>query len=214
MFFGTRIAFKSVIAAKAAALIAWVGLKQGDKIGALLIKNNEQLLIPCQSKHNIVSLLKNIASCTLPKLYGDIDAAHFFNALSQLKKNIKSGSLIYFLSYFYCLNDAVKNEIIYLSKKHEVANLLIYDNLEKNLPEGRYLFHDYFQLQSVKINTNNHIFRSQYKAIFQERFLELKKLSYKSNIRLIELPTDGDLLKTIRQVLGSVDNSLGRRENP
>ncbi len=198
MFFGTRVAFKSVIAAKAAALIAWVALKQGDRIGASLITANKHILLPCHNKRNIVDLLKNIASCTLSNQEGSVDIA---SAVSKLKRTIKSGSLIYILSDFYCLNNVVENEISQLAKNHEVANILIYDQLEKNSPKGCFLFHDNFQLQSTRVDTYSHSFTSAYKAIFQERFLKVKKLSYKSNMRLIELATDGDLLKTIRQVL-------------
>ena len=36
MFFGTRIAFKSVVAAHAAALVAWAALRHGDHVGAVI----------------------------------------------------------------------------------------------------------------------------------------------------------------------------------
>ncbi len=35
MYFGTRIAFKSVVAARMAAMIIWTAVKQGDRVGGL-----------------------------------------------------------------------------------------------------------------------------------------------------------------------------------
>ncbi len=37
MFFGTRVAFKAVIAARLAALIAWAAIRNGDRIGAVSV---------------------------------------------------------------------------------------------------------------------------------------------------------------------------------
>ena len=36
MMFGTRVAFKSVVAARAAALIAWAALDNNDRVGGLV----------------------------------------------------------------------------------------------------------------------------------------------------------------------------------
>lgn len=38
MFFGTRLAFKSVIAARLAAMLAWTAIKQGDRVGGLFFQ--------------------------------------------------------------------------------------------------------------------------------------------------------------------------------
>ena len=37
MYFGTRLAFKSVIAARLAAILAWTVVKQGDRVGGFLL---------------------------------------------------------------------------------------------------------------------------------------------------------------------------------
>ncbi|MDH5485082.1 MAG: DUF58 domain-containing protein, partial [Gammaproteobacteria bacterium] len=41
MFFGTRNAFKSVLAAKAAALLAWSCAQHGDRLGGLIFSEQE-----------------------------------------------------------------------------------------------------------------------------------------------------------------------------
>ena len=40
MFFGTRVAFKSVIAARVATLLAWAALARGDRVGSLIFSEH------------------------------------------------------------------------------------------------------------------------------------------------------------------------------
>ncbi|HSB97975.1 MAG TPA: DUF58 domain-containing protein, partial [Spongiibacteraceae bacterium] len=42
MFFGSRTCFKAKLAAYYGALLAWAALQQGDRIGGLIIGNNER----------------------------------------------------------------------------------------------------------------------------------------------------------------------------
>ena len=44
MYFGTRLAFKSVVAARLAALLAWTVVKQGDRVGGLLFSAFKHLV--------------------------------------------------------------------------------------------------------------------------------------------------------------------------
>jgi uncharacterized protein (DUF58 family) len=199
MFFGTRTAFKSVIATQAAALIAWAALKNGDRVGALLVKGSAQILPPCHSKQNLVELLKSMVNHVAPESQGPVDLA---GAINKLKRTIKSGSLIYFLSDFYNLDEKLQQEMQHLAKHHEVTNVLIYDPIEKEPPEGgRYLFHDFNQSQSVLLDTHSKEICNRYSAIFIERLMKLKKISYATGMHLIELATNDDLAKTMRQVL-------------
>jgi uncharacterized protein (DUF58 family) len=199
MFFGTRTAFKSVIAARAAAMIAWAALKQGDKIGALLVKHQNQILPPTHSKRNLVELFKKLVACVTP---GDQDEVTMVSALHKLKHTIKSGSLIYFLSDFYCLNDVVQNELQQFAKRHEVINIFIYDPLEKNPPQhDRYLFHDINQIQSLLLDTNSPTTRDAYAQIFVNKLTDLKKLCFASGMHLVELATDQEIVNIIRQTI-------------
>ncbi|MBD3648896.1 MAG: DUF58 domain-containing protein, partial [Pseudomonadales bacterium] len=61
MFFGSRIAFKSVIAAEAAALLAWTGLDRGDRVGGIVFSDRQHREIrPRRSKHSVLRLLNEI----------------------------------------------------------------------------------------------------------------------------------------------------------
>lgn len=199
MFFGTRNAFKSVIAAKAATLIAWAGMQNGDRIGALLIKDSFQVIPPCHRKQNLILFLKQIIDFVDPRQQGISDYA---NAFKRLKKIIKSGSLIYFLSDFYSFDEALQTELQQLAKKNEVTNIFIYDVLEKNPPRnGQYLFHDFSKNESLLVDTTSHSLRSQYNKIFENRFNAIKKICFTTGMHLTELCTTDNIPNVIRKVL-------------
>lgn len=202
MFFGTKVAFKSVIASRAAALIAWAALRNGDRIGAVLVKETIQQLPPCHNKQNLINLFKNIVSFSTPDASQKVDVS---TALNKLKRTMKSGSLIYLLSDFYNFDNSVQRELQHLSKHHEVINILIYDTLEKKSPiKDKYLFHDFNGNQTLLLDTHNKNICQQYNAIFNERLMKLKKLSYATGMHLVELETSDDLIATIRQVFRKV----------
>lgn len=199
MFFGTRAAFKSVVAAKAAALIAWAALKNGDKVGGLFIKEVFNFVKPCRSKQNLVELLKNIMRYTNVASSVSSDCVH---AISKLKSTVKSGSLIYFLSDFYFFDSALQNELQHLSKNHQVTNVLVYDPLEKNPPEaGRYLFHDKLQNNSLLVDTYNKNLCENYRTMFEERYEQIRKFCCKTNMHLASLATNDDLTAIVRRIL-------------
>ncbi len=61
MFFGSQVAFKSVIAAEAAALIAWTNLDRGDRVGGIVFtENHHREVRPRRSKHSVLRLLHEI----------------------------------------------------------------------------------------------------------------------------------------------------------
>lgn len=199
MFFGTRKAFKSVIAAEIATIISWAGLKNGDRIGGLLLKDTFQVLPPCSRKQSLIELLKTLVRFSEKSNPSIVD---YRSAFQRLKKNLKSGSLIYFLSDFYNMDEVLVKELQQLAKAHDVTNILIYDPLEKSPPkEGHYLFHDISTEHTLLVDTHNKNLCLKYSDIFNHRMNMLKKLCFASGMQLIEMATDDDVVKVLRQVL-------------
>lgn len=61
MFFGSRVTFKSVIAAQAAALIAWTALEGGDRVGGLVFSDTGHREVrPRRTKRSVLHLLQEI----------------------------------------------------------------------------------------------------------------------------------------------------------
>ena len=59
MFFGSQHCFKSVMASYLAALLAWSGLQQGDRVGGLVFGNEQQQEIrPRRSRQSVLALMQ------------------------------------------------------------------------------------------------------------------------------------------------------------
>lgn len=199
MFFGTKTAFKSVIAAKVAALISWAGIQQGNRVGAVICKQDVNLIRASNHKRNLVELLKLIADASHPD---EASSSDLHVALNKLRKTIRSGSLVYILSDFYHVHESAQQEIKSLARNNEVTNILIYDTLEKTLPmEASLLFHDNRDHRSARINTKILAFQQQYQRIFSDRLTQIRNLSFTSGIKIMEIATDDDPVKAFRQIL-------------
>lgn len=200
MFFGTRIAFKSVIAAQVASLLAWAGLKQGDRVGGLLLKKDYQLLTPSRRKNNLLELFNHLVKRVAPEEPGPTDYA---GAFRHLRKHIKSGSLIYFISDYYFLNEELGQELQQFAKLNEINHLFIYDPLEKEPPKkGCYLFRNRSKAESILVDTHSPSQRLQYSQIFLERQALLRKLCFNAGMRMVEIATSDDIPQILRQLLG------------
>ena len=66
MFFATRGAFKSVIAARAAALIGWAAIQNGDRIGAFLFNGGHHELRPLGGQRGVCLLYTSDAADECP----------------------------------------------------------------------------------------------------------------------------------------------------
>ena len=63
MFFGTRKAFKSVLAAETAALIAWAAMHGGDRVGALVAGRSAHMeLKPVAGRRGVLRVLRALAA--------------------------------------------------------------------------------------------------------------------------------------------------------
>jgi len=70
MFFGSKVAFKSVIAAKTAAILAWAAAREGNRVGGLVFSGNLLRTTPLKaSSHGVLPLLKSLANVSSPPRY-------------------------------------------------------------------------------------------------------------------------------------------------
>jgi len=105
MFFGSKVTFKSVIAAQAAALVAWTALEGGDRVGGLVFSDTGHREVrPRRTKSSVLRLLheinlfnhqlgKNvgkIGSAAIPGSREFLDQAASPHSLAQSLENIDS----------------------------------------------------------------------------------------------------------------------------
>jgi uncharacterized protein (DUF58 family) len=103
MFFGSRNYFKSVLAAKAASLLAWSTAQHGDRLGGLIFsENHHEEIRPRRGKSATLHFIQKIAEHSA----WDNDQSNYqestsTDAIHRLRRVAKPGSLIFLLSDFH-----------------------------------------------------------------------------------------------------------------
>jgi len=138
MRFGTRARFKSVQAARAAALAAWQAARAGERVGALAFGVQRQLLRPRPGMHGALALCGVLAEWD--RALGDEAAAEALSgALRRAARLARGASRVLLLSDGLCCDEAARPLLWELSRHAQVGVLLVADPLERALPPpGRY----------------------------------------------------------------------------
>jgi uncharacterized protein (DUF58 family) len=194
MQFATRGVFKSVQAAKLAALIAWAAQRHGDRIGGQVFSQHSCYEFkPQHGKHGVLRFFHSLVN---PPALSGVKIA-FEHVLARLYQHAKPGSLIYLISDFRGFNPQAENYLAKLARHCEVVLIFIYDPLEKALPEqGRYRFTD--NSREVVIDSSDKMRLMAY----QQRFLELQRylvaVAQKNRLKLIQCDTTQDPVACLR----------------
>jgi len=199
MFFGTRVAFKSVIAARCAALLAWAGINNGDRVGAFLFSGNTHF----ESKpHNktigLFPILKSLAEFSENKI--SFGPHSLTPSLSKLRHVIRPGSLVFILSDFLSLDEDANRHLSLISQHNDVVACYIYDPMERNLPPpNRYTISDGDDYASL--DTSDKQTCREYRQQHKNNTLQLKQSLQKLNIPMINIATNHAIVPVLRKGL-------------
>ncbi|MDJ0882460.1 MAG: DUF58 domain-containing protein [Gammaproteobacteria bacterium] len=203
MFFGTKQCFKSVLASKVAALLAWKGSQQGDRLGGLFFSDQvHRELRPARGKSATLHLIKQLSefsqqnpSMTSLTAQSENKAGH---ALRRLAHVAHPGSLIYMISDFRHIPRQLESTLNRLSRHNELVLLHVYDPLETELPpNGFYRVTD--GQSETDINTSVQSKRDQYRDRFVKHRQALVQLCKKNKVRFLTISTHQPLLQTLMQ---------------
>ena len=203
MFFATEGAFKSIIAARAAALIAWATVFNGDRIGALLYNGSHHELRPTGGKRGALRLIRDLVNAAEPDnvtTTANHNPASFNDALSRLRRVARPGSLVFMLSDFYHLDSGSKQQLQLLRRHNDIVACQILDRLELQAPApGRYPV-SYAGQQGI-LDTRSKSQRDAWTNHFAERRQRVSTLMQQCAIPLIRLNTADDVGQSLRQAL-------------
>ena len=204
MFFATRGAFKSVVAARAAALVAWSVNQQGDRLGGLVFNaDNHHELRPKSGKSAVLHLLQRLSEFSHWQSQYNEQEPDASNALTRLRRVAKPGSLLFLISDFRNLGPQAETHLLQLSQRNEVVLFHIHDPLEQALPErGQY---------RVSWGEYNHVFsgsrasaQNQYRQKFLQHHDNLQQFSRFPGIHYVSCSTTDNVVEKLRQGLGQI----------
>ncbi len=139
-FFGSKTTFKSVRAAQSAALLAWMAIEKGDRVGGIVFSDKGHHEVkPARSRKSVMRLINVISEFNLAlSVKGASEEAGttftLNDALMETQRIAKPGTLIFILSDFLDFDITTKKHIQILSKHNNVAAIRNYDSLEMELP--------------------------------------------------------------------------------
>jgi uncharacterized protein (DUF58 family) len=132
MFFGTRRAFKSVVACEAAALVAWAALARGDRIGALLVAGDgHRELKPAGGRRGVLRVLRALALLARHDTHrSSTEDDRLAEALERARHVARPGSLVVVISDFHGFGADAERHLTRLRQHNDVMACWITDALE------------------------------------------------------------------------------------
>lgn len=199
MHFGTRKAFKSVIAAKIAALIVWAAKNSGDKAGGLLLAGNRYVLMkPAKQRKNLISFLQSVSDASVEP-FASSSQKSLSEALAELKRVAHLGGVIFVISDFHDFNAEAQKQMSLLTSHNDVVCVYVADRLEEQPPPaGVYNINDGLSSNTV-INTADKRWVEKYKDIFAKRKNIVKNFCDKTGSFFIVIHTDDDYVSLLRE---------------
>lgn len=193
MMFATRGAYKSVVAARAASLVTWAAVANGDQLGGLVFgESDHEELRPRLGHRAALRLLQLVVAS--PAWSGEApsgDGGAAVHALKRMTRVARPGSLAFLFSDFVGLESELERPIRELASHCDVQLLHIYDPVEAELPPpGEYRIHVGDRIHTV--DTSDMSTRQRYRQAFEDRRARLQGLARLPGVRLMTCTSSDD----------------------
>ena len=216
MFFGSRRAMKSVVAAEAAALAAWRILDSGDRVGALVFNDNEIVEIePHRSEARVMQILRTVVDFNRQLGVEEADGRTERPAASreQLNRAIQAAQqiakhdfLVILISDCTGADEQSRRMFSSLCQHNDLITVFIYDAMEANLPDVGSAVVSEGELQ-LEVNTSDQRLRQEFHEQFEQRLARVRKFARQRAIPLLPIETSLGVAEQIRQLLGDASQS-------
>ncbi|MEM7019315.1 MAG: DUF58 domain-containing protein [Pseudomonadota bacterium] len=201
MVFGTRVAFKSVVAARTAALLGWAAANHNDRVGGvIMLPQHCRDIRPAGGRRGVLKLLKSLAD-DLPTTFDISPSSDYLNrGLMQVRRVAHPGSLVCILSDFQSMDENSERHLKQLAQHTDVLAIFLYDALEYELPPpNQYTISD--GKKTLRIDTGDTVFREQYHSYFEQRYDGLKTLFKQQGLHLLPVATHDSVAATLKRGL-------------
>jgi len=139
LYFGSRRQLKSALLLRAAALLGWVAVLGGDRLGAIVAGNGTpQILPPRARRAGVLPVLQALVQAQ-PQGPAAAATGTLNSALASLRPLLQPGSLVLVLSDFSSLDRDTESALAALAQRCDCRLLWLVDPLESAaLPAGSY----------------------------------------------------------------------------
>lgn len=188
MFFGSRVAYKSVIASRFAAMLGFAASHNGDKVGGIAFSGDASNDIrPRARKQGILPLVQALSQFSICP---SKSVEQLERVLAQLRHIVKPGALIFILSDFENIGGATDAYLQRLSLRADIISYMISDPLERKAPAPAHYAITNGVNEAIFDTTSTDV-QKLYQQHYQEKLFKMQKIMKAG--KLIELSTDDDL---------------------
>ena len=200
MIFGTRIAFKSVVAARLASLLAWTVIKQGDRVGGFFFSATQHSeFIPRGRDSGVLPLLASLSHYTAQS---DTERAEkprvLSDALVRLRRVIRPGSILVLISDFYSMDSECEKHLSRLRANNDILAYHICDRIELAAPKPQhYAMTD--GVEQLILDTHSSIVRGAYEQYCTKRIEQIRDQLKRLQIQYAQVTAETDIPHLVRQ---------------
>ncbi|CAK0752813.1 DUF58 domain-containing protein [Gammaproteobacteria bacterium] len=201
MAFGTRGTFKSIQAARAAALLGWSANSNQDRVGALLYGDPALGLRNFRPTRARRSLWQMLRALTEPVSPGRPRSDPLLEALEDLSRSAPTGALIFLIGDFNRNPIELERPIGRLRQRREVVLMPVDDPVDRDIPSmGRIQFSSP-DGQRVEVDTDSTEGRAHYRERWNRYRAQLLTIATRLGVDVIPITTDGDVRNTLLEGL-------------
>lgn len=213
MFFGSRVRFKSVLAAEIAAVLAWSCLNHGDRVGGMVFDNNEHREVrPRRNKHSLLRLLYELHEFN-HRLNRDSfreRQSNLADAILNVRRIAKHGYTVILISDFQQFSESAALHLTQLSQHNDVLGVMVADPMETHLPMP-----DLYTItngeERVEINTASDKHRAAFASSYQSRTQVISQHFARLRAPLLTLTTSDDVVPKLVSALTQPISNQGKR---
>jgi len=193
MQFGTRGTFKSVQAAKIAAILGWCASSNGDSVGGYLFGDtlkSDIFLRPKRSRNSLWQMLRALSS------RNEVEASDRSVPLSKpmesLHKSTQSGSVVFIISDFMNIDDAFQQQLCYLARKCKIVLISVNDPSDMEIPSAGNIVFAANNNHKMHIATDDKNGQKAYSQEWQRNRNMLTKMTNDLGVNIISISTSSD----------------------
>lgn len=202
LFFGSGLCFKSVLAARIAALFGWAALAHNDRIGGVVFDDNHCTEVrPRRSKQSLLQLLgrlvkANQALATPGAAEASGDGLGL--ALRRAREVLRPGSLVLVICDERTLVESSEQQCALLARHCDLILLPLSDPLDLALPAAGLLrFADAHA--RLELDTGDAALRQTWRERGEQRQQRWQRMAKKLGVLLLPLSTQRDLIEQLRE---------------
>lgn len=190
MFFGSQVRTKSVVAAELAAVAAFRVLKQGDRVGGVVIADDGvDIIQPKRDRRNILRFLEKIVTRNQGLKDSVVSAREdvLKEAMLKIRNLVTHDYLVVIISDFIRYSPDVMRFISQIAQHNDVVLAKVTDPMEQHIPTTKFVAGD--RDTQVTVDGKHKPLRAHFETGYQSDFQDFQSQMKKHRIPVFSINT-------------------------